>query len=93
LVLKGLNEKMDRITQNTGQVLEDIKKKGKSWKAIKQKCRGKTRQRRLLIHNLTSNNTSCEILVTTYQITWYTMISECSYELSDYSVITHATTI
>jgi hypothetical protein len=85
--------KKDRITHNTSQVLEDIKKKGKSWKEIKQKYRGKTRQRRLLIHQLTSNDASFELLVTTYQVTWYTLISECSYELPDYSVITHTTTI
>jgi len=36
---------------------------------------------------------SCEIMVTTYQITWYTMISRCSYELPDYNVTTLTTTI
>lgn len=91
-LLMGFNDKdaqdnPDHLS-NTGKHQEGRKK----LEINHNKCQGKTTKQRLLTLQLKSNNASCEILVTTYQIVWYT-ISRCSYELSDYSVTTHITRI
>ena len=92
-LLRGLSDKdawdNPEHQPNTGKHQEERE----NLEINQNKCHRKTTQQRLLTYQLISNNASCEILVTTYQITWYTMISRCSYELPNYSVTTHTTTI
>jgi len=92
LLLRGLSDKDARDNAehqpNTGKHQER-----KNLEINQNKCHGETTQQRLLTYQFISNNASCEILVTTYQITWYTMISKYSHELPNYSVTTHTTTL
>lgn len=93
LLLRGLSDKDARDTPEHQPNTRKHQEERKNLEINQNKCHGKTTQQRLHTYQLRSNNASCEILVITYQITRCTMISRCSYELTDYSVTTHTTTI